>query len=131
MIHKIVPTLHKHLFLRAGLKLNQDRNNDRLPYMFNKLKQFKDLRNQAKEMQNTLAKETVYADSAGGKIQIVMDGNQHVNGVSIDPEFLNPNKKMELERSMRDAINDAVKKAQTAMAKKAREMGHLNLPGLQ
>ncbi|MEK7636982.1 MAG: YbaB/EbfC family nucleoid-associated protein [Patescibacteria group bacterium] len=98
--------------------------------MFNKLKQFKDLRHQAKEMQHTLAQETVYADSARGKVQVVMDGNQHVNGLTIDPELLKPERKTETERAVQDAFNDAVKKSQMAMAKKAREMGHLNLPGL-
>ena len=76
--------------------------------MFNKLKQFKDLRDQAKTMQNALAGETVYADSGHGKIQVVMDGNQHVNGVSVDPEFLAPNKKGELERNLQEAFNNAV-----------------------
>lgn len=98
--------------------------------MFNKLKQFKDLRNQAKEMQNTLAQEIVYADSTHGKIQVVMDGNQHINGVTIDPDLLKPERKTEIEKGFQDAVNDAVKKSQMAMAKKAREMGHLNLPGL-
>ncbi|MEK7537854.1 MAG: YbaB/EbfC family nucleoid-associated protein [Patescibacteria group bacterium] len=98
--------------------------------MFNKLKQFKDLRHQAKEMQHTLAQETVYADSARGKVQVVMDGNQHVNGLTIDPELLKPERKTETEKAVQDAFNDAVKKSQMAMAKKAREMGHLNLPGL-
>ncbi|MBI2984358.1 MAG: YbaB/EbfC family nucleoid-associated protein [Candidatus Kerfeldbacteria bacterium] len=99
--------------------------------MFSKLKQYKDLRSQAKQMQNALATETVYADSAHGKVQLVMDGNQHVNGVSIDPEFLQPEKKQDLERAVQEAVNNAVKKAQIAMAKKAKELGHLNLPGLQ
>lgn len=98
--------------------------------MFSKLKQYKDLRSQAKEMQNTLAQETVYADKAGGKIQVVMDGNQHVNGLTIDAELLKPERKMEVENGVKEAINDAVKKSQMTMAKKAREMGHLNLPGL-
>jgi len=99
--------------------------------MFNKLKQFKDLRSQAKQMQDVLAQETVYADSAGGKVQVVMDGNQHVNGVTIDPELLTPDRKTDVERGVQDAVNSAVKKAQMAMAKKAREMGNLNLPGMQ
>lgn len=98
--------------------------------MFSKLKQFKDLRNQAKDMQNTLAQEIVYADKAGGKVQVVMDGNQHVNGFTIDQEMLKPERKVELEKAVQEVINDAVKKSQMAMAKKAREMGHLNLPGL-
>lgn len=98
--------------------------------MFSKLKQFKDLRSQAKTMQNALAGETVYADANGGKIQVVMDGNQHVNGVQIDPDYLRPEKKQDLEKHLQDAFNDGVKKSQMAMAKKAKEMGNLNLPGL-
>lgn len=98
--------------------------------MFNKLKQFKDLRSQAKTMQSALAEEIVYADGAHGKVQIVMDGNQHVNGVQIDPELLKPERKHDVEKGVQDALNDAVKKSQMAMAKKAREMGNLNIPGL-
>lgn len=98
--------------------------------MFSKLKQYKNLRDQAKEMQNVLAQETVHADGAGGKIQLIMDGNQQVNGLDIDPELIQPNKKVELERGLRDTINSAIKKSQMAMAKKAKEMGKLNLPGV-
>lgn len=98
--------------------------------VFSKLKQFKDLRNQAKDMQNTMAQEIVYADKAGGKVQVVMDGNQHVNGFTIDQEMLKPERKLELEKAVQEVVNDAVKKSQMVMAKKAREMGHLNLPGL-
>src|SRR5437868_3023199 len=98
--------------------------------MFNKLKQFKDLRSQAKTMQNALAEETVYADSGSGKIQVVMDGNQHINGVQVDAEYLKPERKSELEKHLAEAFNSAVKKSQMAMAKKAKEMGNLNLPGL-
>ena len=98
--------------------------------MFSKLKQFKDLRDQAKEMQNVLSEETVHADSAGGKIQVIMDGNQQVNGLDIDPSMLQPGRKDELTKALRDAFNNAIKKSQMAMAKKAKEMGKLNLPGL-
>ncbi len=98
--------------------------------MFNKLKQFKDLRDQAKEIQSTLAQETVYVDGAHGKIRMMMDGNQQLNGLEIDAELLGADNKANLEKQLRETFNNAVKKAQMAMAKKAREMGHLNLPGL-
>ncbi len=98
--------------------------------IFSKLKQFKEIRDQAKEMQGVLSKETVYADVGGGKIQVVMDGNQQVNGVSVDPEYLAPNRKTDLERGLKDAFNSAIKKSQMTMAKKAKEMGKLDIPGL-
>ena len=98
--------------------------------MFSKLKQYKDLRDQAKTMQNALAQETVHADGAHGKIQVIMDGNQQVNGLDIDPSLIQPNKKDELERELRATFNSAIKKSQMAMAKKAKDMGQLNLPGV-
>ena len=98
--------------------------------VFSKLKQFKDLRDQAKEMQDVLAKETVYADANHGKVQIIMDGNQHASGVSIDNEYFTLSKKQDLQKNMTEAINSAVKKAQMAMAKKAKEMGKIDLPGI-
>lgn len=98
--------------------------------MFSKLKQYKDLRSQAKTMQSALAQETVHADGAGGKIQIIMDGNQQITGLDIDADMLQPAKKEELQRALKDTFNGIVKKAQMAMAKKAKEMGTLNLPGV-
>lgn len=98
--------------------------------MFSKLKQYKDLRDQAKTMQNALAEEIVHVDGAHGKIQMIIDGNQQLNGLEIADDLVQPGKKQELERALKDTFNSAIKKAQMAMAKKAKEMGHLNLPGL-
>jgi DNA-binding protein YbaB len=56
--------------------------------MFQKLKQYKDLRDSAKEAQSVLSKETVHADSVGGKIGVVMDGNQQILSIDIDPSLL-------------------------------------------
>lgn len=96
--------------------------------IFSKLKQYKDLRDQAKTMQSALAEETVHTDGSGGKIHVIMDGNQQITGLDIDAEMLQPGKKEELQKSLKDTINSAVKKAQMAMAKKAKEMGNFNLP---
>ena len=44
--------------------------------MFNKLKQFKDLRSQAKQMQNALAQESIIHENKGVKITI--NGNMEI-----------------------------------------------------
>lgn len=96
--------------------------------MFNKLKQFKDLRNQAKTIQNTLSGEKVEGTAAWGKVKIVMDGNQSVQSVAIDPSLLT--EKTKLEEAVKEAVNDAVKKSQRVMAEKVKGMGGLKMPGL-
>ena len=100
--------------------------------MFEKIKQFKNLRDQAKMIQDTLSQETVY-HSWHDKINIVMDGNQKVVSLEINPELLVPEKKEELQNGLQECFNETVKKAQIAAARKMQQSGGLagmNLPGM-
>ena len=94
-------------------------------HMFNKLKQIKDLRSKAKQMQSTLAEESVEASAAWGKVKLTMNGNQEITSIDIDPELLSPDKKAELEKAVQEAVADAIKKVQRVMAKKMQDMGGL------
>lgn len=86
--------------------------------MFNKLKQIKDLRSQAKMMQSALASETVTHEKNG--ITITMDGNMTVTKISITDK-----NRDDLEKSLAEAYNSTIKEAQKVMAKKMQEMGGL------
>ncbi len=90
--------------------------------MFNKLKQFKDLRSQAKTMQNALAAESISVDKGG--VRLTMNGNMEVTALSL-PEGL---AKEATERIVKDLFNDTIKKTQRIMAEKMRAMG--GFPGL-
>ncbi|MBU0707837.1 YbaB/EbfC family nucleoid-associated protein [Patescibacteria group bacterium] len=96
--------------------------------MFQKLKQYKDLRDQAKNIKNQLSEESVAVDENG--IHLVMDGNQEVQSITIDPEMFTPEKKDELESSLCKAFNQGVKKVQQIMLEKMRSSGGFNLPGM-
>lgn len=85
--------------------------------MFNKLKQIKDLRSQAKTMQNALAEESVTVDKNG--VTVVMNGNMEV----VKIEIKNDLSKEELAKIFTGLFNDAVKQTQRVMAKKMQEMG--------
>ncbi len=91
--------------------------------MFNKLKQYKDLRSQAKSVQNTLAQETVTAEKGG--VKLIMDGNMKVTSLTINQDL----SKESLEGTITDCINDAIKKSQKLMAQKMQDMG--GMPGMQ
>jgi len=90
--------------------------------MFNKLKQFKDLRTQAKTMQDALAQETVTEEKNG--VKITLNGNMEVINLSLN-ESLSKNAQ---EDAIKRCFNDAVKRAQRLMAKKLQDMG--GFPGL-
>ncbi len=96
--------------------------------MFSKLKQFKDLRHQARTIQDRLKDVVVHADADHGKIQVVMDGNQQVLGIEIDPDHLRTERREALQQHLKDAVNSAVKKSQMEMAKSLKGMEGLNLP---
>lgn len=94
--------------------------------MFEKLKQYRDLRNKAKELQNLLAQETVEVERNGTKL--IMNGNQEITLLEINPDYLSPDKKKELEETIKDLTNEAIKKIQRVAAQKMQSLGGLNLP---
>lgn len=97
--------------------------------MFNKLKQFNDLRKQANSLKNALAGEIVEVNN--GAVKVIMDGNQNIKTLDINKEYLAPEKKKELENKIIDGIAEAIKKVQRKMATKMQEMGGFDLPGMK
>jgi DNA-binding protein YbaB len=90
--------------------------------MFSKLKQFQDLRSQAKTMQSALAQETVTEEKNG--VKVVLNGNMEVMSVT-----LNGSLSIEAQaETIKNCFNDALKRAQRLMAKKLQDMG--GIPGL-
>jgi len=98
--------------------------------MFDKIKQIKELREQANTMKQALAQETVHGEAHHGQVSIVMDGNQEVLSVDIASELLDSDKKEALQKYIQEAINDAIKKVQRVMAQKMQGMNGFNMPGL-
>ena len=92
--------------------------------MFNKIKAIKDLRSQAKTMQNALSEITEIGEGAGGAVKVTIDGNQTVLGVRIDGSIAGNKEK--IESGVKDAVNNAMKKIQKQMASKMKEMGGLD-----
>lgn len=90
--------------------------------MFNKLKQFKDLRSQAKTMQNALAQETITEEKNG--VKVVLNGNMEVLELRLSDSL----PKSSQEENLKNCFNDALKRAQRIMAKKLQEMG--GIPGM-
>ena len=93
--------------------------------MFNKLKQFKDLKDRAKAIQSTLSQEKAEGSAAWGKVKVTIDGNQNVLSVSIDPSMMEDREK--LQDAIREATNDAIQKIQKVMATKLKDIGGLDL----
>lgn len=97
--------------------------------MFNKLKQVKDLRDQAKSLQSKLAEESVTVEHKGCTMKI--DGNQKILNLDINQELLSANNKQKLEETIVKLHEDALKKVQKVMMQKMREQGGFDgFPGM-
>lgn len=93
--------------------------------MFNKLKQFQDLRSRAKQIQSTLEKEIVEGSAGWGKIKIIMNGNQRITSVEIADEVMSD--KTKLQDLIKEGVNDAAEKLQKVLASKMKDIGGLDL----
>lgn len=93
--------------------------------MFSKLKQFKDLKDRAKQIQEALAQEQVEGTSGWGKVKVVMNGNQQVISVSLDESVMSD--RVKLQELIAEATNDAIGKIQRVMASKLKDVGGLDL----
>ncbi len=90
--------------------------------MFSKLKQFQDLRSQAKTMQNALSQETITEEKNG--VKVVLNGNMEVISLTLNETL----SKSSQEDILKNCFNDAIKRAQRLMAKKLQDMG--GIPGM-
>jgi DNA-binding protein YbaB len=94
--------------------------------MFNKLKQFKDIRDKAKIIQEALQNETAQGSAGWGeKVKVTVNGLQQIISVSIDPDAMGDRAK--LEGWIKDAANDGMQKIQKLMASKMKDMGGMDL----
>jgi DNA-binding protein YbaB len=89
--------------------------------MFSKLNQIKELKAQAKSMQNTLSQENIEVEKKG--IILKMDGNQTVLSVKIPEDMENST----IESILPELFGDATKKVQKMMAEKMRN-GEIAMP---
>jgi nucleoid-associated protein EbfC len=90
---------------------------------------------QAQQMQANLAKAqaeiaamTVTGESGGGMVKVAMNGKHEVSRVTIDPSVAGDDREL-LEDLVTAAINDAVRKVETASSQRLQGlMGGMQLP---
>ena len=84
--------------------------------IFDKLKDINEMRKQGKAMEAKLAVETVSGQSSGGKIKIIIDGNQNVKSVEVSPDIAGD--KSEVARHIRGALEDLFKQYKKLLQRK-------------
>jgi len=69
------------------------------------------LKNLMQESQEKIVSNTIIGEADNGRVKITMAGNFAVQEIYIDSSLLAPDKKIELEKLIVAAFNDAISKA--------------------
>jgi len=97
--------------------------------MFDKMKQLMEMQKKMQEMKRQLEAATFDVQSVDGLIRITMTGSQQVTEVGIQGDLANT-QKANLEKSIKDAYNKAIKRSQEIAAEKMKDITGFNIPGL-
>ncbi len=95
------------------------------------MKQVQQLQARMLQAQEELAGETVTVSVGGEVVTVVMNGQQEVRSVAIDPDAVNPEEVDMLQDLIIAAMNEALRKSRELAEKKLAPItGALSMPGL-
>jgi nucleoid-associated protein EbfC len=98
---------------------------------FGKMKDLYQLQKKARAIQKELKDIEVEAASNDGWVTVVFNGEQHLTEIELAEEALRPENKRELEKDLKNAISQAISRAQAVAAEKMKDVaGGLGIPGL-
>lgn len=97
--------------------------------MFDKMKQLMDMQKKMQEMKRNLDAAQFSVASGDNSVTITMNGSQQVLAVTLNRE-LKDTEKTNLEKSLVDAYNRAIKRSHELAAQQMKDVTGLNLPGL-
>jgi DNA-binding YbaB/EbfC family protein len=87
--------------------------------------------NELRKLQKELKKVEVEADAGNGAVVIVMNGEQKVTSVNLDPTKYDQADTERLEKLIESAVNQANSTLQREVAERMKgKMGDFNIPGL-
>ena len=100
------------------------------------MKDFGDMMNQAKALQESLSKIqdeiksiSVEGESGAGLVKVSVSGDSKVREVTLDPDVLSEEKRV-IEELLAGAVNDAIDKLETTKTEKMKSIGGGLLGGL-
>jgi DNA-binding protein YbaB len=84
-----------------------------------------------KKIQSALAKEVVETQAGNGAVTVKMNGEQKVQGVTLDADLIRDAELPQVEKWIESAVSQAITRSQQLAAEKMKSVaGDLGLPGL-
>src|SRR3989338_9721880 len=98
---------------------------------FGQMRDMYQMAKKAKQMQKEMKNLEIEANSPDGLIHVVVSGEMKVSSINIAEELLSPDKKRELEMSLKETIVQAMSRAQSESAARMQPLlKDMNFPGM-
>jgi DNA-binding YbaB/EbfC family protein len=102
-----------------------------IPNMGNLMKQAQQFQAKMAKLQEELGAKTVEASSGGGMVTVVVNGQQEVLSIKIDPEVIDPDDVEMLQDLILAAVNDGLARAKNMVSEEMSKLtGGLNIPNI-
>lgn len=95
------------------------------------MQQAQQMHQKMKKIQEDLARKTIIGNAGGGMVEVKVNGQGDMLGITIEPQLLDPQEVAMLQDLITAAVNDALRKAKELSKQELGQLtGGLNLPGL-
>ena len=102
-----------------------------MPNMGNLMKQAQQFQSKMAKLQEELGQKTIEATSGGGMVTVVVNGQQEIVSLKIDPEVVDPEDIDMLQDLILAAVNDGMVRAKKMVNDEMGKLtGGLNLPNI-
>ena len=95
------------------------------------MKQAQQMQRKMEEIKEELAHKEIKVSSGGGMIEIIINGQQEIKEIKIEPDVIDINEKEMLEDLILAAVNEALRQSKELAAQEMSKLtGGANIPGL-
>ena len=102
-----------------------------IPNMGNLMKQAQKFQAKMAKLQEELSEKTIEASAGGGMVTVVVNGQQEILSIKIDPEVVDPDDVEMLQDLILAAINDGMARAKSMVNEEMSKLtGGLNIPNI-
>jgi len=95
------------------------------------MKQAQDMQKKMEAIKGELAQKEIKVTSGGGMVELVINGQQEIKELHIEPDIIDPGDKEMLEDLVLAAVNEGIRQSKEMVNEEMSKLtGGMNLPGM-
>lgn len=95
------------------------------------MKQAQDMQKKMEAIKEELAQKEIKVTSGGGMVELIINGQQEIKEIRIEPDIIDPEDKEMLEDLVLAAVNEGIRQSKEMVNEEMSKLtGGINLPGM-